>query len=465
MKHVDYLIITIGDTKLYRITTELKKKGYSVAVISGSIKPDDISILKENKIPYWHIDDLIDKYHDEIISNDDIAERIQDTYDIPSIRTFYYPHIFYRMEYCGYDDFYDMSNNSDNEFFYKKVLDTFQAIECFFRDNSVRFIIQNMGGEILRRSVYHYGKKYNIPNIFIGWTPVPSHYTLLSNEMGQWDELVQQDFSELSMEEIDKAKKFIDDFRLKGTTVSLRKKNTKIFQKFLNYYKHLRERQNLFSALENTLMGGYRNAKYLYNFSNWSEEPNFGEKFFFFPLHYHGEARLTFWDAQCWRQEFIAEFVARSLPQGYKLYVKPHPEWVTSFPLKGLKILSEVSNIRIIPPNISSIPLIRSCAGVITINNTTAYEAILHQKPVISLGTEFYNNCPSVFHTNNMKDLPRIIYLALRQKPDDLILVSFVNSFLKASHPGDFNNLNEENSLMIVNGILEFTNKYFKGSL
>lgn len=146
MNQIDYLIITVGDPGLFRIAPELRKRGYSVAVISGSKKPEDTTFFQSNKIPYWHINDLIKKYHDEINIEDDTVERIKETYEIPSIRTFYYPHIFYRMDYCGYHDFYDMSNNSENEILFKKTLDTIQVIECFFRDHNVRFVIQNMGG-------------------------------------------------------------------------------------------------------------------------------------------------------------------------------------------------------------------------------------------------------------------------------------------------------------------------------
>ncbi len=462
MNQIDYLIITIGDPGLYHIVPELKKRGYSVAVISGSKTPENATFFQSNGIPYWHINDLIKKYHDEINMENDTVERIKETYEIPSIRTFYYPHIFYRMSYCGYHDFYDMSNNSENEFLFKKTLDTIQAVECFFRDHNVRFVIQNMGGEIVRRTVCRYGQIHKIPNIIISWTPIPHHYTLISNELGQWDEFIMKDYSELSGEEIDRAKRFIENFRAKGTNISLRRSNSNIIRRFLDYYNNLRVRQNSLLTLKNTVATACRKTRYMYTVSKWYRNPNFEEKFFFYPLHYPAESRLTFWNAHCWRQEFIVEYVARSLPQGYKLYVKPHPEWATAFPLEGLKILSEISNVRLIPPHIPSAQLIQNSAGVVVVNSTTGYEAILQNKPVISFGTEFYNAYPSVLCVENFRDLPMLLYRALHQKDNaDATLISFVNAFLSASRPGDFENLDNKDIVLIVDGVLDYSDRYF----
>lgn len=463
MSPIDYLIITIGDLGLFHIAPELKRRGYFVAVISGSNQKEDIEFFQANNIPYWHINDLIDKYRDEIYIKSDVIERIKEIYKIPSIRNFYYPYLFYHSGDFEYHDFYNLSNNSENDILFNRTLEIIQAIECFFRDNHINFIVQNMGGEILRRTVYHCSKIKNIPNIIISWTPLSHHYTLLSNELGQWDEFVMKDYSQLSAEEIRQAKEYIMDFRSKGTNITLRKTNKSNLNKIqmiLDQYKILRKRQDPFLALKNTLVKGYYKATYSYKVSKLFREPDFDENFFFFPLHYPAESRLTFWNAHCWRQEFIAEYVARSLPQGYKLYVKPHPEWVTAFPLEGLKMLSKVSNIQLIQPHIPSVQLIQNSVGVVVVNSTTGYEAILYNIPVISFGTEFYNAYPLVLCVENFRDLPMLIYQALHQKPNnEAMLISFVNALLRASRPGNFGALEEKDIILIVNGILDYSKK------
>ena len=456
--NLDFVMITIGGDQYFNLAPEFARRGYTIGIISGSPKhyKDNIELMGKN-IPYWHINDLIDKYKDKIKYDNKTIEQIKEKYNIPCLHSFYFPHFYYRMSYFNFDDFYDASNHSESEVLFKKTIDTFQAVEYFFEENSVKYTIQNLGGEILRRVVFHYNKKFNIPNIIISWTPLPKHYVLISNEIGKWDELKLERYDELSSAEVKGALDFISKFRNKGTIVKLKESKSKnILKRFIDYFFEQKQNSNFLLAIKITYKAVFSKLKKNILYPRLYKLPDSNDKFFFFPLHYHAESRLTLRDPHCWRQEFIVEYVARSLPRGYKLYVKPHPEWPTQFPYDGLKIISKISNIVLVPPSYRSIDLIKKSEAVIVINSTVGFEGLMHGKSVIVLGTEFYSDAGIAYDVKNLRDLPKIINGSAMKGVKEEYLICFVNAFLNANRKGDFYNLNDKNIKLFVDGILDY---------
>lgn len=457
----DFIIICIGYNDFLKLAPEFVRRGYTVGVISGSprVYQDNIKLLGGD-IPYWHINDLINKYKDKIRYDDEAIKQIKEKYDIPCLHSFYFPHFYYRMSSFGYTDFYEMSNHSESEVLLKKTVEAFQAIEYFFEENSVRYTIQNLGGEIVRRVVFHHNKRFEIPNIIISWTPLPEHYTLISNELGKWDEWELKKYDELSSVEVEEALDFIKGFRNKGTTVKLREsKNGNIFKQFVIYLIEQKRNKGFLSAIRLTYKNAFNKLKKNFLYPRLYESPDTKEKFFFFPLHYHGESRLTLRDPHCWRQEFIVEYVTRSIPHGYKLYVKPHPGHPIHFPYGGLKIISKISNVVLVPSGYSSVELIKKCEGVIVINSTAGFEALMYGKPVIVLGTEFYTDVGITYGIKDLRELPKMINKAVTKGVNKEDLICFVNAFLNANRKGDFHNLNDENIKLFVDGILDYIEK------
>lgn len=455
--NIDFLLVTIGDTSLYKIAPLLAEKGYTVGIISGTPNhyKDDIKFIDNNEnIVYWHINDLIRKFKDKIDYSDGISGLIEKKYNIPSLHSFYFPHFYYRMRYCNYENFYDLSNHSENKILFKKTIEIFQVIELFFRENNVNFTIQNLGGELLRRVIYNHNKRNHIPNIIISHTPIPEHFVLISNEIGIWNGLDIRSYEEISDEDIKKAKKFIREFRNKGSVVKLKTNESK------GIISNLFE--NLFSKrkISKSLINKYLNYLFKhYSYQKFYENVNLDDKYLFFPLHYHAESRLTLRDPHCWRQEFIVEYVARSLPEGYKLYVKPHPEWPLDYPKEGIKLMSSISNVRMVKPEYNSVELIKKSEAVVLINSTAGFEALIHNKPVISFGTEFYTNLGLTYDVTDLRKLPKIINEALNNCLEPKRLISFVDAFLKYNIEGNLYNLNDKNIKLIVNGILSYKDK------
>lgn len=114
------------------------------------------------------------------------------------------------------------------------------------------------------------------------------------------------------------------------------------------------------------------------------------DKYFVFPLHYMDDAQITF------REPMIDQFtlirnISRALPNDYYLYVKPHPHYFgTDVSIKKIAKIAKLKNVKIINSNLLPISIIKNSKGVITINSTTGFEALILGLPVITFGHDFY---------------------------------------------------------------------------
>lgn len=133
-------------------------------------------------------------------------------------------------------------------------------------------------------------------------------------------------------------------------------------------------------------------------------KPQSENNYFLFPLHYLDDAQITF------REPLLEQFnliynISRSLPEDCFLYVKPHPHYLgTDVSIKNLIKIKKLKNVKIINPLVPPLNLIKKSLGVITINSTTGFEAIIMGIPVITFGHDFYckDSCCHVIRDLNL---------------------------------------------------------------
>jgi hypothetical protein len=174
-------------------------------------------------------------------------------------------------------------------------------------------------------------------------------------------------------------------------------------------------------------------------FQNYFSEPNENEKYFFYPLHFEPEAVVLYY-ADGWYEGQIKliENIAMQLPAGIFLYVKDHPHGGTYRDVRDYKRLLRLKNIRLIQPEISGKFLIKNSIGVITINGTAGFEALLMKKYVFCFGKAFYSNFKGVHYLNHIKNLKKAI-LDINLSEDNEFQYNDISSFLESSHEGFVN--------------------------
>ena len=148
------------------------------------------------------------------------------------------------------------------------------------------------------------------------------------------------------------------------------------------------------------------------------------EQFVLFTLHQEPERTLLIAAPFYTNQLEVIRHIAKSLPPGYKLYVKEHfsqllREWRE---ISYYKEIIEIPNVRLYHPSANIEPLIQKSSLVISIGGTTSFEAAFYQKPSIIMADLGFAILPSVQKLNSLEELPFVIRNSLETKvnSDDL---------------------------------------------
>lgn len=160
------------------------------------------------------------------------------------------------------------------------------------------------------------------------------------------------------------------------------------------------------------------------------------EPFLFFPLHFTDDAQITVRAPQFHQQEVLVGHIARSLPSGFKLYVKEHPNYVGEYGVAALRRILDTPNVRLIDPRTHPHQLIRASRGVITVNSTAGFEAIVLGKPVITLTRSYYSDKGLTTDVRDLSVLAAGIRAGLARPPDPAVAVSLVAGLRARSFPG-----------------------------
>jgi len=126
--------------------------------------------------------------------------------------------------------------------------------------------------------------------------------------------------------------------------------------------------------------------QYLYRRNRFFELPIDNEEYLYMPLHLIPES-TTFVKAPFYVNElFLIEQISKSLPIGWKLYVKEHQAMIGERRFDFYRRIRKIHNVRLVQFNYykDPKPWIEKSKGVITISGSSAYEAaILGKRSVI----------------------------------------------------------------------------------
>jgi hypothetical protein len=164
------------------------------------------------------------------------------------------------------------------------------------------------------------------------------------------------------------------------------------------------------------------NRNLRYNFLNRISISNIptNEKFIYFTLHSEPERALLFPAPFYMNQLSVIQNISKSIPIGYKLYVKEHPtQRIFGWREKNwYKELTRFPNVKIIHPNVSNEELLKKCSLVISIGGTAGLEGSFFNKPSIVFADVIYSMIKSVIKIENVSELPKIIRSSLKIQVD-----------------------------------------------
>jgi len=164
--------------------------------------------------------------------------------------------------------------------------------------------------------------------------------------------------------------------------------------------------------------------------ANLSKKIDESFPFVFFPLHEEPEQILLMGAPFYTDQISVIRNIAKSLPIGYKLYVKEHPG-MRAFGWRKKSFYEKIMNIhhvRLLHSDVLSEEVIKKCSLVISIRSTPTLEAAFHKKPSICFYSELgYQTIPSIHVLKDIKELPKAIKQSLQKTVNLSDLSDYVN--------------------------------------
>jgi hypothetical protein len=137
----------------------------------------------------------------------------------------------------------------------------------------------------------------------------------------------------------------------------------------------------------------------------------------FYPFHYATDSQVAIRGEAYRDQVAVVELIAKSLPYGYTLWVKPHPAFAGQVPLSGVRAMRNLGNVEVVHPSVHAHELLRRAAALITINSTTGFEALAFRVPVVTLGSSLYRGRGVTTDIANLDDLSASLRTAVHALP------------------------------------------------
>lgn len=163
--------------------------------------------------------------------------------------------------------------------------------------------------------------------------------------------------------------------------------------------------------------------------NNFIKNVDYSKPFVYFPLHIEPERSLSI-DAPFFTNQIeVITNIVKSLPIGYRLFVKEHPAmkllaWrETSF----YKELMKLPNVFLLHPFIDPQQILENCSLVITITGTAGFEAAFYNKPSIIMADLIYSSIPSTHRLKSFEELP----LAIKNSLEKKVNVSDLNEYVQ----------------------------------
>jgi hypothetical protein len=169
------------------------------------------------------------------------------------------------------------------------------------------------------------------------------------------------------------------------------------------------------------------------------EPPVAGERYVLYPLHFQPEATTLVLAPYFLNQLALIEDLAKSLPAGFRLYVKEHVVSRGRWPISFYESIRRVPGVRLLSHAEDGIALIRGASAVAVITGTMGWEGLLLDKPVITFGRVFYNRYPLVHRGGEVakQDWPSLLRTAIfGHRVDADLLRRFIACALRATFPG-----------------------------
>lgn len=314
------------------------------------------------------------------------------------------------------------------------------AVERLLDDVGPDAVVPEVGNETLRTAVHLVGVDRGMPVLLLGYTIFPRSLMLCVDALDM-PLVSRQEVRELDPPERAEVEAFIGDFKARAEPIRAYRSRPITTGRWRTLARHvtvraLWDRDNDYLKPLGWSLGlaaerfRPRIARHLY------EQIDPSRPFVYFPLHLAEDYKLERLIPQWADQRWVVEQVARALPHGVDLVVKEHPIAVGRYGLRFLRRLAQMPNVRLVDPYTSSHELIGSATAVAVISSTVGLEALLYEKPVLTLGHPYYAGFGVTLDLESPRDIRHLVPAVLDFRPDPELIRRFLHAGMRRCYPG-----------------------------
>jgi hypothetical protein len=373
------------------------------------------------------------------------VRRIEQSYDLPHIRD------VYRADWAcaGRSEAWSVA----------RTVRTFRALERVFDDVRPEVLVPEVGNETIRVAAHLIGLRRGIPVLFLLYTIFPDPLRLYVDTLHA-PIAGEDEVRELSDEERQEVESFRRSFIAAAKPIREHRRVPIETRRAKVFVGHVRRKATV--DRDNDYLRPWRLLHT--NASEWAraraarpfyDDVDRSRPFVYFPLHVTDDYKITRIIPHCRDQVSLVEQVADSLPVGYDLVLKEHPMSLGRNSIGLLRRLRRRPNVRLVQPYTSSHELIRRSAAIVVISSTVGLEALLYDKPVLTLGDPFYAGFGVTLDVHSFAEIAERVPELLRFRPDPERIRRFLHAAMRNCYPGApvLVDRTEENAIVLARSI------------
>jgi hypothetical protein len=357
---------------------------------------------------------------------DEEVARIEATYEMPHIRD------VYRADWPCY--------GRPERWCLERTVAHFRALEQVFDAVRPEVLVPEVGNETIRVASHLTGLERRVPVLFLLYTIFPNPLRLYVDTLHA-PIVAQDEVRELTPEERAELEAFRRSFTERAQPIRQHRRVPIEWRRVKLFAGHLARRRGEDRDNDYLRPGRLLRTNVLEWLRARAARPFYDEldparPFVYFPLHVVDDYKIERLVPHCRDQVSLAEQIAGALPPGYDLVVKEHPLSIGRNPLSLLRRLSRMGNVRVVHPHESSHELIEASDAVAVISSTVGLEALLYEKPVLTLGQPFYSGYGVTLDVDSFAELREAVPALLRFRPDRERTRRFLHAAMRACKPG-----------------------------
>jgi hypothetical protein len=370
------------------------------------------------------------------------VRRIEETYAIPHLRSVY-------------ANDWPCEGRSE-ESCLRRTVDHFRALERVFDEIQPEIVLPEVGNETIRIAAHLIAIEREIPVLFILHTIFPNPLRVYENTLHAPVAPIEA-LREVTPDERQEVEAFRRAFTAAATPI----------RQYRRIPVELR-RVKIFAGHVQRKLTEDRDNDYLQplgllrqNASEWlrarAARPFYDRldtdrRFVYFPLHVTDDYKIKRIIPHCVDQASLVEQIADALPQGYDIVLKEHPMSLGRNSVRLLRRLRRRRNVRLVNPYTSTHDLIERSHAVAVISSTVGLEALLYDKPVLTLGQPYYSGFGVTLDVDSFAEIKDKVPQLLQFRPDPERIVQFLHLCMRHCHPGQplLVDCSQENAIQIA---------------